>query len=453
MKTDARKVLQTVQKTVEAYDMLKQVKRLLLGFSAGPDSVCLLDVLHRLYSKRVMLHLLYVNHGLRPKKNINRELNLVKRFAQHYDIGYDIVPVLIKKTKTGLEATAREKRYAVLLKCMKKIGAQRIALGHNCDDAVETFLLNVLRGSGARGMRSIPAMRTPFVRPLIELKKDDILKYVKQRRLPYSIDETNRVLGYRRNLIRHKIVPELLKINPDLHETIRREIKIISYDDEYLEERAAVAYERVAKQHEDYIFLDIKRLVRYNPALSVRLVMNVIKELRGTLDGYESKHFQAVFGLIDKESGKRVSLPKGLYAQREYGTLVLGNVRHRRPKYIPVVIGRDVVASDFVLKTRFVTSRTVSKKKREEIFDLTRIKTPLFLRTRKEGDYVQTKIGRKKMKKIFHEHKIPIHERDHLLMLCDQSGILWVPGYVRAARAFVSKKTKKILVVDFERAH
>lgn len=453
MKTDARKVLQTVQKTIETYNMLTQVKRLLLGFSAGPDSVCLLDVLHRLYSNRIVLHLLYVNHGLRPKKYIAHELDLVKQFAQKYSVDYDIVPVLIKKTKTGLEAAAREKRYAVLLNTMKKIGAQRIALGHNSDDVIETFLLNLLRGSGARGMRSIPAMRTPFVRPLIDLKKDDIVRYVNQQNLPYSIDETNRVLGYRRNLIRHNIVPELLKINPDLHETIKREINIISHDDEYLEKRAAVAYERVAKQHEDYIILDIKRLVRYNPALAVRLVMNVIKDLRGTLDGYESKHFQAVFGLINKESGKRINLPKDVYVRREYGTIVLGRVRHRRPKFIPVVIGEDVVVSDFVLKTRLVTSHTVSRKKREEAFDLARIKTPLFLRTRKEGDYVQTKIGRKKMKKIFHEHKIPIHKRDYLLMLCDQSGILWVPGYARANRAFVGKTTKKVLVVDFERAY
>ena len=453
MNRDVRKILQTVQRTVQTYSMLEQVRKLLIGFSAGPDSVCLLDVLHRLYGKSIALHLLYVDHGLRPKKYIAREVRLVKQCAQKYDIGYDIVPVLIKKTKTGWEAAAREKRYAVLLETMNKISAQRIALGHNSDDVVETFLLNLLRGSGPRGMRSIPAMRIPFVRPLIELKKDDIVEYVTQCKLPYSIDETNRVLGYRRNLIRHRIVPELLKINPDLHETVKREIRIIGRDDAYLEERAAIAYKRAARQRDDYIFLDIKKLVRYNPALSVRLVMNVIKELRGTLDGYESKHFQAVFGLINKESGKRINLPKGLYAQREYGTLVLSRVRHRYKKYIPVVIGKDVVAPGFILKTRLLTSRTARTKKDEEKFDLARIKAPLFLRTRRQGDYIQTKIGRKKMKKIFHEHKIPIHERDRLLMLCDQDGILWVPNYVRAARAFVSKTTRKTLVVHFERAH
>jgi tRNA(Ile)-lysidine synthase len=442
-----------VQKTVEAYGMLTKVKTVLLGFSAGPDSACLLDVLHRLYGRCIALHLVYIDHGLRPRKSIARELNLVKKFAQTYGIRYTIVPVRITKKKTGLEATAREKRYAVLLRIMKKIDAQRIALGHNSDDVIETFLLNVLRGSGARGMRSIPAKRIPFIRPLIELRKDDIVTYVRQQRLPYSIDETNRVLGYRRNLIRHRIVPELLKINPDVHETIRREIKILSQDDEYLEKRAAAAYKHVAQRRGDHIFLDIKRLVRYNPALSVRLVMNVIKELRGTLDGYESKHFQAVFGLISKESGKRISLPKGMYAQREYERLTFGRVRRRRQTYIPVVIGKNVVASDCVLKTRLVTSRVGGKNEQGERFDRARLSLPLFLRTRKQGDFVQTKIGRKKMKKIFHEYKIPIHERDRLLLLCDQDGILWVPGYVRAARAFVSKETKEVVVVDCERAH
>lgn len=454
MKSDVREVLPTVHKTIETYGMLKHVKTLLLAFSAGPDSVCLLDILHRLYGKRIVLHLVYVNHGLRPKKCITRELNLVKRFAQEYDVGYAIVPVLIKKTKTGLEAAAREKRYAALLKTMKKIGAQRIALGHNCDDVVETFLLNLLRGSGARGMRSIPAQRIPYVRPLIELKKNDILKYLKQRRLPYSVDETNRVLGHRRNLIRHTIVPELLKINPDLHETIRREIKIISHDDEYLERRAAAAYKRTVKQQESHIFLDINRLARYTSAVAVRLVMNVIKELHGSLDGYESKHFQAVIGLMDKESGKRINLPKGLYAQREYSMITLGRTRRPHPKTFAVAMENEfLVTTDLILKTRVVASFDVEKTKRCESFDLKKIEPPLFLRTRRDGDYVQTKAGRKKMKKVFHEYKIPIHKRDRMLMLCDQHGILWIPGYVRAARGFINKRTKRILVVEFERTH
>lgn len=454
MKSDARKVLSTVQKTIETYGMLKNVKTLLLAFSAGPDSVCLLDVLHRLCGKHIVLHLAYVNHRLRPKKNITRELNLVKQYAQKYDAGYDIVPVLIKKTKTGLEAAAREKRYVALLKTMKKIGAERIALGHNSDDVVETFLLNLLRGSGARGLRSIPAQRVPFVRPLIELQKKEILKYVKQRRLPYSIDETNRMLGYRRNLIRHTIIPELLRINPDLHETIMREIKIIGRDDEYLEKRAAAAYKRTVKLQENHVFLDINRLARYTLPVAVRLVMNVIKELHGSLDGYESKHFQAVIGLMDKESGKRISLPKDLYAQREYSTITLGRTRRLRPKTYPVATDNEfLVTSDFILKTRVVTSSDIKKTKRCESFDLKKIEPPLFLRTRRDGDYVQTKVGRKKMKKVFHEHKIPLHKRDRMLMLCDQHGILWIPGYVRAARGFINKSTKRILVVEFERTH
>jgi tRNA(Ile)-lysidine synthase len=319
---------------------------------------------------------------------------------------------------------------------------------------VETFLLNLLRGSGARGMRSIPAQRIPYVRPLIELKKNDILKYLKQRRLPYSVDETNRVLGHRRNLIRHTIVPELLKINPDLPETIKREIKIISHDDEYLEGRAAAAYKRTVKQQENHIFLDINRLARYTSAVAVRLVMNVIKELHGSLDGYESEHFQAVIGLMDKEGGKRINLPKGLYAQREYSTVTLGRTRRPHPKTFAVAIENEfLVTTDLILKTRVVASSDVKKTKRRESFDLKKIEPPLFLRTRRDGDYVQTKAGRKKMKKVFHEHKIPIHKRDRMLMLCDQHGILWIPGYVRAARGFINKKTKRILVVEFERTH
>ncbi len=456
MKSDVRqRVLSEVEKAIEQHNMLKGVQKMLIAFSSGPDSVCLLDVLYTLYSKKIDFRLVYVNHGLRPQKNLRNEENLTKKYASQYDIRYKIIPVKVSKKKIGIEAAAREKRNRALLSYMNRVNARRIGLGHNADDMVETFFMNLLRGSGSRGLKSIPPVRMPFIRPLINVKKTEILEYLKAKELRYSMDETNRLIGYRRNLLRHKIIPELIKINPELHDAIRREIQFLAQDDEYLEKEAERVYKRVAQVEMNHVLIDINRILKYNPSVRKRVLMDVIRELMGNLDGYESKHFQAVIGLKDKESGKRIHLPKGLYAQREYGNLVIGRARHTEEKIFPVAQENEfLIFGNSIVRTRIVEKFDLKKRTPIcEAFDLDKVKLPLFIRNKRDGDYVETKVGKKKIKKIYHEFRIPLRKRSELLMLCDQKGILWMLGVVRAFRGFISKKTKKILVVEFETTH
>jgi len=448
------KVLSKAKKTVERHNMLKGVKKMVIAFSSGPDSVCLLDVLHTLFGKKIEFRIVYVNHGLRPQKYLTKEENLTKRYASQYNVRYKIIQVNVRKKRVGIEAAAREQRYQALLNYMNSINAQRVCLGHNADDMVETFFMNLLRGSGTRGLKSIPAVRVPFIRPLINIKKTEILEYLKGKKLNYSMDETNRLLGYRRNLLRHKIIPELIKINPELHETIKREIELLRQDDDYLEKQARRVYRQVTEREFNHVLLDINEILKYNLSVVKRVLMDVIKELLGSLDGFESKHFQAITGLKDKESGKRISLPKGLYAQREYGSIVIGSVRPIREKVLYIAPENEfVIFGDSIVKTRVVKDFDLKLRRADcEVFDLDRIEPPLFIRNKKSGDYIEAKVGKKRLKKIYHEYRIPLRRRNELMMLCDQKGILWILGVVRAFRGFINKKTKKILVVEFERA-
>ena len=212
-----------VRATVEQYRMFDKVSKAIVAFSAGPDSVCLLDMLHELLGGAVEFELVYVNHGLRSKKVLRREEKLTEVYATRYKIKHKILNIKVRKQKEGIEAAARTARYRALSRYQRKTGADRIVLGHNLDDFVETFVLNIVRGSGMRGFRSIPAVRLPFVRPLINIRKADVLHHVRKKRLSYAVDETNLSPDYRRNLLRLKVLPILLKINPELRETIRRE--------------------------------------------------------------------------------------------------------------------------------------------------------------------------------------------------------------------------------------
>jgi len=448
-----KQVLTTVENTIKKYKMFDGVDCAVIAFSSGPDSVCLLDVLHRIYGGKINFHLVYINHGLRAPESLNKEERLTKRYAEKYNLDYKIIKIKVKKTGTGIEDAARRKRYDVLLDYMEATDCRRIVLGHNCDDLVETFLMNMIRGSGARGLRSIPAVRLPFVRPLIDLKKEEILEYLRKKRLSFTRDRTNRSIIYRRNFVRRRIIPEILKINSEFHKTIKKEIEILKEDDDYLEREAERVYRSAVVEETDHISLDIKKILRYNSAVTKRVVMRVIKRLHGDLNGFESKHFEEILGLKIRESGKKIDLPKGLYARREYDRITIGIARPADFTFIPLDVDKQgsIEAGDYLLKFRVVAKFSLNRRKSNvEVFDLDKLELPLFLRNRKRGDYIETKVGKKKFKKIYNEFKIPRHKRDRMLLLCDQKGVLMIPGFVRAYRAFIDKKTKRFLVVEVE---
>jgi tRNA(Ile)-lysidine synthase len=446
--TLAQRVLETMLRN----HMFDNVTKAIIAFSAGPDSVCLLDVLHDLLSKQLEFELVYVNHGLRSTRALDREERMTREYSQQYGLRSKILRINVSKQKEGVEGTARILRYRALNAYAKRVGASRIVLGHNLDDVVETLLLNIIRGSGMRGLRSIPAVRTPFVRPLIDVKKSDILNYLKMRKLSYAQDATNRSLDLRRNVLRLKVIPLLEKMNPEIHEAIRKEVEILKQDDEYIEQQAAKAYEKVSDRAQSGVLLDLNTILGYNQAIVSRVVMKAIQELRGNLDGYASKHYHAIISLNSKEHGKRINLPKGLCAQREKDKIVIGFVSPRRQFKVPLDIKKgECLAGDYRVRAKVFQSWNFQKAGGNcEVFDLDRITLPLYVRSRRLGDIIETTIGRKMVKKIYSEHRIEPRDRDRAAMLCDQKGILWILGIARAFRGFVSSKTKRFLVVDFE---
>lgn len=441
-----------VQDTVKTHGMLEKARRVVVAFSGGPDSVCLLDVLYRLYHTEIELCLVYINHGLRPVRVLQREERMAENYAHDCDIPYQVITVKVSRGKTGLEAAARQARYAALHTYMREVGADRIALGHNLDDVIETFFMNLVRGSGTRGLQAIPPVRSSVIRPLIDVRKRAVLAYVKKRKLSYSMDATNMLPEFRRNMLRHRIIPQLLKINPELHAAIQREIALLRQDDACLEHQAQQAYPQVAHREKNHVLLDIKRVLQYNPAIASRILMRAVFAVHGSLEGFESKHFKAILGLTEKETSKRVNLVKGLRAQRAYDHIVIGKARSSKRVMVYLDPESDtVVCNDMRVTVKKVQQcKIIPKKPNREVFDLDQLVLPLFIRSRTTGDQIETKTGRQKMKKIYNEFKVPPHKRDRHVLLCDQQGILWVLGLKRAYRAFLHDGSRNMVVVEIE---
>ncbi len=453
-KTVLENLPEIVRTGIRQTGMLKDVQKAVIAFSAGPDSVCLLDILDRLYRGRVCFTLAYVNHGLRPKSILAREEALVEYYGKRYGMEYAIHGIEVAKTKLGWEGQARLQRYQILIEEMKRRSAQCVILAHNRDDLAETFIMNLIRGSSSRGFGSFSAVARPFIRPLASVEKKQILEYLRRRGLKYSQDRSNDNCRFRRNLVRHKIMPLLRSLNPKILDTIERTARLIQQDDECLNRQAERIFHRAVRIVSNRIFLDIPRLIRYNKALTTRVVRRALIARVRTLEGWENQHFMAIIDLMNKKPGKTVHLPEGLLARKDYDRVIISTrVPARDGVLLMPLNGQCRLPDGSLVRTRILNQPIKPKPGHEvEVFDRDAIFPPLLIRKRRAGDFLLTSQGKKKLKKFCTEYRIPFEKRPELMVLTDQRGVLCLLGYARARRAFVTDKTARYLQVVYEKA-
>ncbi len=451
-------ILTQVSKTVEDHRMLKGVRRLLIAFSAGPDSVALLDILHRLYGDKIQLFLGYVDHRLRT--GAKNDIILTKLYAKRFRLVCKIVRVNVKKRlgREGLEATARELRYKALRKMARQLRIQRIALAHTGDDFLETFLLNLIRGGARLGLAGMPPVREKFIRPLMRLTKNEILAYLKKFNLKYSLDRTNLSLRFRRNYVRKEIIPKLLKMNPNLHGVLLKEMDILRDEEAFLQIDTEKVFMRVSQSSDTGITLDIKELFKYTKAQIRRVIRKAILLVKGNLHGIESHHVDDIIELGKMTSGKVINLPCAILAEKEYGKIKVKRESKPAKGYAVnlKINGRSLIKEagmtiTTTLKQSVNLQHVVRAPKHVAYFDYDELQPPICLRNRKPGDFIFTFDGcRKKIKDIFINDKVPRAHREQTPILFDQEGILWLVGVARSNRAVVTHKTKNILVVKID---
>ena len=194
-------------------------KKVLLGFSGGPDSMCLMLLLNELKEQlNIEIVLAYYNHMLRSQDELSKELSFIRRIADQYklplEIGTDLGRIEELSAEIGEEGAARKARYEFFESTMKKYGCDHLALAHNLDDTIETLVMRFFKGSGIGGMMGIPDQREYIIRPLSSCPKRAILDYVEQCGTGYSLDTTNLGTDYLRNRVRNLLLPQIREIFP-----------------------------------------------------------------------------------------------------------------------------------------------------------------------------------------------------------------------------------------------
>lgn len=366
-------------KTIERYTMISTEDHLLVGVSGGADSVALLlllieltqsDDLHNRKIKKehndpdsrldknlikgnvepssIRIGVVHINHSLRGEESDQDESFVLDLARKHnlpcHTLKVDVAAVA-KEKKLSFEEAARDVRYKFYKEIMERDGYTRVALGHNCDDNAELVLMNLLRGSGTRGVSGIPPVRERWIiRPLIEASKREIVEYLTSKSQPYVTDSSNADTAYLRNRIRHSLIPHLQEeYNPSVIDSLNRFSRIIMDEESWMEgeterifssarlssadglliedtllpSRDGMVYDKKRELH-----LDLQVFAELHPALAKRLVRRAIEDVKGDLRRITLGHIDDILNLIaSKVGGTTLHLPDRIHIIRRGKTI------------------------------------------------------------------------------------------------------------------------------------
>ncbi|MEW6456510.1 MAG: tRNA lysidine(34) synthetase TilS [Acidobacteriota bacterium] len=446
--------------TIKKYNLLSENDLVIVGLSGGPDSVALLHLLLD-YKKTfpIKIYLCHVNHKLRGKESEDDE-EFVKEIARSLNLSIKVfscdVKRFAKEKKVNLEEAGRILRYDFFYKLADEIKAQKIALGHNLNDQAETFLIRVLRGSGLTGLSSIfPVSEGSIIRPLIELSREEIEFYLKEKTLSYRLDKTNLDVKFLRNRIRHELIPYLQRdFGKKLISNIAKAAEIIREENELNELVEADIYDKVIDLFDGSLAINLEKLISYSLAAKRRIVRRFLKNIIGSLRRISFKHVEDILNL---KKEKEIILP-GRYIIRREGNYLFNKTSkpekinysfelNPNEKIYIKELGFSFHAELIDIKNRIYTEFDDRKR---VYLDFDKISFPIHIRNRENGDRYKPlgAYGKRFINEIFREKSILPRERDKYPIFLSENEIIWVFSLPVSENFKITEKTKKILKIE-----
>ena len=305
----------------DRYNMLPPGSTILVALSGGGDSMALLSVLEKLAQERDLhLHAAHFNHQLRGEES-QRDETFVTEWCEKRNIpliiGQGDVAQEAKAQGKGVEETARAMRYGFLTQAAQDLGADKLATAHHADDSAETMLLNLLRGTGLKGLTGIPEKRDCILRPLLGATRAELAAYAAEHRIPFVEDSTNGTDDAARNMLRHQVLPVLKKLNPRVVENMSRTASLLTADKAALDAACRKLLAQCAVTPNVSGMIPLAVLQDAPEALRGRLVLAVLAAVAGHEKDLTAAHIRAVLTL---DRGQ-LSMPYGVTVLREPAAL------------------------------------------------------------------------------------------------------------------------------------
>lgn len=411
-----------------------------IGVSAGPDSMCLLDLLQKKTTKIVVCH---INHNVR-KESIEEE-EYITKYCQDKNI------ILEKTTinnyqENNFENEARKKRYMFYEEILKKYNSKTLLLAHHGDDLIETILMKISRGSnleGYAGIKEISNVKNyQIIRPLLKYTKEDIINYNKSNNIKYYNDSSNQSTNYTRNRYRLNILPLLKKEDKNIHKKYLKYSKtLIEYDD-YIKREVKRNINNVYKDN----IINIDNLNKLDTFLIKNILYNIMNNI------YQNKnniitdiHIQNIISLLNNTKPNiKIDLPNNKEIVKEYNKLIIkdktSDIKNYKIEFNDKIEIENLIIEK--IESEDDDSNSVCRLNSKDIT------LPLYIRNREDGDYIILKgsNNRKKIKEIFIEKKLPLKKRNNYPLLVDSNNnIIWIPNIKKSK--FCNKKSENYDII------
>ena len=422
--------------------------KILLTVSGGVDSVVMCNLFHKAGIKFGIAH---CNFNLRGEES-NDDEKFVEKLAKKYKVPFYGVLFFTQqhaeRNKISVQMAARELRYNWFEEIRQKDGYTYIATAHHQDDSIETFFINVIRGTGIAGLHGILPKQGNIIRPLLFATKNEIIEYAAKEKIKYREDSSNASDKYMRNKIRHSIIPVLRELNPKIDSSISTLIKRVQDVEAIYKIEIEKQRLDILSQKEGSICISIEKLKKLNPISSY---------LYGLLSpfNFNESQIEEIINCLDKESGKQFySDTHRLIRDRKdliidcFTKSIVENSHLPPPiNYNTASIDSEDFTISFEIKNR---EPNINKSLATATLDFDKLVFPLELRKWKQGDtfYPFGMKGKKKLSDYFIDNKVPLNKKENTWLLTSDGKIVWVVGMRIDNRFKITKGTKRIYFVE-----
>ena len=432
-------MINIVSKFIDEKSLCKSGNKLLVAISGGADSVALFLCLKELGYDVELAH---CNFNLRGDESDNDE-EFVKKLADKFGVRLHLKSFDTQKyadeNKVSIQMTARDLRYKWFNELLVDNNLNYIAVGHHKNDDVETFFINLTRGSGLKGLLGIKSKNNNVIRPLLCVSRLEIEAYLSAVKQSFREDSSNKSVKYLRNKIRYELIPLLAEMNPSIQETISNEIEILEGVFQVFEEQIESKRKEILQNENGIFKLKITDVQKLNP-------LNIY--LYEFLNPYGFSEVNQIIKALNTQSGKQFfSKTYQLNIDREY--ILISKISKENVSF-EILENQHKISTPFTMVLSKSTDRKVAKDRVKAKLDFDKLQFPLVLRKWKKGDKFMP-LGMQTFKKLsdfFIDKKYSLIAKQQQWILCSADDIIWIVGDRIDDRFKITTQTKNVYIAE-----
>lgn len=428
-------------------------KTVCVGISTGVDSSVLLHLLMTLKEElNLNIILCHVNHKKREQSEL--EEKYIIEFSKENNLQLELLHLQLEDIeKDNFQQAARMKRLAFFNDVMNKYNSKYLFLAHHLNDDIETSLMHIIRGSNMKGYSGMEEViinkdNNYILRPLLNVLKQDIIKYSKENNIKYFEDESNNSDIYTRNRIRHNIIPLIFEENPSFINQFKEFKETIQYSYNLLIEKRNDIIQDLSTKNNNLITIDIIKFNNLDNFMKVEVLFEILKQYE-----LSKSNIKEIIKLIESKKPNITINYKNINFCKQYNRVIVSNeLKENRKKEVNIKIdhiGQYEINDNLFLEVIPFSEEDYKKSKNMlinlDVIWYNNMMFPIFLRNRKEGDKIKINSGTKKVKDLLIDEKIPLNKRDSLLLLEKDNEIINIFG-VKKSKTLLDSKNNNILI-------